>query len=166
MPVTPYHFGPGAALKACAPKYFSFTTFVLAQIVIDLEPLYFLLKREYPWHRFMHTFAGATLVVCLTILLSKPFRLVLERILRWVDEPKAQMPSVSWCAIVVGAVIGAYSHIWLDSVMHDDVFPLAPFSFASPVHQAISIDDLEAYCLSVGVIGGLLLTFRYRKSLK
>ena len=39
MPVTPYHFGAGVALKALMPRQFNLTSFVLAQVIINLEPL-------------------------------------------------------------------------------------------------------------------------------
>jgi hypothetical protein len=37
MPFTPYHFGPGALVKAIMPRHFSFTVFCFAQIVTDFE---------------------------------------------------------------------------------------------------------------------------------
>ena len=39
MPITPFHFGPGAAVKAVAPRHFSFTVFAFSQVMIDLEPI-------------------------------------------------------------------------------------------------------------------------------
>ena len=60
MPITPFHFGPGAALKALAPARFSFTVFAFTQCVIDLEPitLYFLIGD--PAHPWLHTYLGAS----------------------------------------------------------------------------------------------------------
>ena len=45
MPITPFHFGPGALIKAAVPDHFSWTVFALANVVIDLEPvsLFFLI---------------------------------------------------------------------------------------------------------------------------
>lgn len=161
MPVTPYHFGAGVALKAVMPRQFSLTSFVLAQLVIDLEPLYYLTLREYPWHRFMHTLAGASLVVLLTIFFARPFRLAVQGVWRWVDSSQATFPPTNWISINVGAVFGAYSHIALDSIMHDDVFPLAPFSQHSPLQGGLSIDDLERYLLAAGTLGLIGLAVRY-----
>lgn len=42
MPVTPFHFGPGALLHATAPRHVSFLAFCGANVLIDLEPLYYL----------------------------------------------------------------------------------------------------------------------------
>ncbi len=78
MPITPFHLGPGLALKSCSPRAFSLTAFVIAQVIIDLEPLYYLLRNDYPWHRFMHTLSGATLVTVLTILTTQPSRRLIE----------------------------------------------------------------------------------------
>ena len=61
MPFTPFHFGPGAALYAMAPRQLSFLAFCAANVLIDVEPLYYMLTDQYPWHRFFHTYVGATL---------------------------------------------------------------------------------------------------------
>ena len=60
MPVTPFHFGPGLALKGVAAPVFSWSAFAAAQALIDCETVYYLLNREYPVHRFFHSFVGAT----------------------------------------------------------------------------------------------------------
>ena len=39
MPITPFHFGPGALVKVIVPKHFSWTIFALSNILIDLEPV-------------------------------------------------------------------------------------------------------------------------------
>lgn len=163
MPVTPYHFGIGAALKAVGPSRFSLVAFVLSQLIIDLEPLYYLLTNSPPWHRFMHTFAGATVVVLLTVIFARLFRRVLGRIWQWGSEEPFELHDTSRLAVLIGAVTGAYSHIWVDSIMHDDVYPMAPFSYASPIHGLTPILELEQYCLSLGVVGLAVLAFRFRE---
>ncbi len=70
MPVTPFHFGPGALAKAAAPKHFSLIVFGLTQVAIDLESLYFLVQGSWPVHRLLHTFAGAGLVALGGMLLG------------------------------------------------------------------------------------------------
>ena len=46
MPATPFHFGPGAVLKALLPRHFSFTVFCLAQVVTDCEVAYYLMRGD------------------------------------------------------------------------------------------------------------------------
>lgn len=71
--------------------------------------------------------------------------------------------SGSRLSIGVGAVTGAYSHIALDSLMHEDVFPLSPFSERSPWLGLIPVADLEGGLLVAGVLGVIALLIRFRK---
>jgi membrane-bound metal-dependent hydrolase YbcI (DUF457 family) len=125
MPFTPFHFGPGAALHAIAPKRISFWAFCGANVLIDIEPLYYMLTHQYPLHRFFHTYIGATIMVGITtglffLMLLAASRLNLRDWFKW--------QSLTMRAILAGAVLGGYSHVLLDSLMHDDIAPLAPFS--------------------------------------
>lgn len=69
MPITPFHFGPGAALHAAAPRQISFLAFGAANVLIDIEPGYYLLTHQFPLHRFCHTLIGATLIMAATLVL-------------------------------------------------------------------------------------------------
>jgi membrane-bound metal-dependent hydrolase YbcI (DUF457 family) len=55
--------------------------------------------------------------------------------------------------------VGAYSHVALDSIMHVDVVPFAPFSNARPWLHVVSVDTLHLACIAAGIIGvaGLLV---------
>jgi len=46
MPFTPFHFGPGLAVKSLAGNYFSFLLFAFTQVVIDLESEFFSLHKK------------------------------------------------------------------------------------------------------------------------
>jgi hypothetical protein len=72
MPFTPYYFGPGLAVNAVAPRYFSFSAFVFSRVLTDIEPLCYLPSGEAPIHRFFHTCAGATLVGAVSYLVGRP----------------------------------------------------------------------------------------------
>ena len=80
MPITPFHFGPGAAIHALAPKHVSFLAFCASNVLIDVEPLYFLLTDQYPVHRFFHTYIGASLVAAATVLLFASCRWLASRL--------------------------------------------------------------------------------------
>lgn len=54
------------------------------------------------------------------------------------------------------AFIGTYSHLFIDSVMHVDVFPFSPFDLSRPLHAIISIDSLHVLCLALAVAGGVV----------
>lgn len=162
MPFTPFHFGPGAALKALLPARFSFTVFAFSQVLIDLEPLAFWVFAGDPLHPYLHTFAGATLVA---VLAYAPGRRVAEWVLRlWnaqLSPGQARWlgfeARISRSAALWGAVLGAYSHVVLDGVMHSDMRPLAPFSAARPWLAAITIEQLHLSCVVAGIVGVAVL---------
>ena len=149
MPITPFHFGPGALLHAAAPRYVSFLAFCAANVLIDGESLYNLVNRRYPVHAFLHTYIGATLVALLVV---GSFVALLRL------APHLRLPNkLGWRALTVpqvalGAVSGAYSHVALDSLMHRDIQPLAPLSAGNPLLGLISLGTLHWACIVAGAL--------------
>ena len=157
MPITPFHFGLGAALHSAAPKRVSFLAFCAANVLIDIESLYNLVSGQYPVHAFLHTYIGATLMAVATVALFM--------ISRWFAA-KAWLPNVfNWQAlqvssVAVGAALGAYSHVLLDSVMHVDIQPFSPFSTANPLLGVIPLGSLHMALLVLGAVGVVLVGLR------
>jgi len=58
----------------------------------------------------------------------------------------------------MGGILGAYSHVALDSIMHADMTPLAPWTQANPWLHALTLTELEVSCVLSGVIGLLVLS--------
>jgi membrane-bound metal-dependent hydrolase YbcI (DUF457 family) len=167
MPITPFHFGPGAVVKAVAPRHFSFTVFAFSQVLIDLEPIGFFLVTGDPVHPYLHTYLGAALVFLASWRAGRP---VCEWALRvwnaWLSPAQARWlayePQISGKAAAVGAFIGAYSHVAIDSIMHGDIRPFAPFSDARPWLGVVSIDNLQWICVLSG-LAGLAVLFALRR---
>lgn len=110
MPITPFHFGPGALVHAVAPRHVSFLSFCAANVLIDFESLYNLIYQQHPIHAFFHTYVGATLVIAAVVLLflglrAFASRLWLPNLCRWRDLSSKQ--------VAIGAALGAYSHVVL-----------------------------------------------------
>ena len=139
MPITPFHFGPGAALHALAPRQVSFLAFCAANVVIDVESLYNLMHHRMPVHAFLHTYVGATLV---WLGLAALFWLALK-----LPGVKART-RLGLRQVALGALLGAYSHVLLDSVMHPDIQPLAPFAAGNALQGVISLQALHWACLA------------------
>ena len=104
MPITPFHLGPGAALKAVAPAQVSFTVFAFSQFLIVLS--------VWPGRR-----ASEWAIRLWNSRLS-------EAQARWL----AVEPRIALRPAIAGAVLGAYSHVFIDSFMHADMEPFAPFA--------------------------------------
>jgi hypothetical protein len=68
MPITPFHFGPGALFKCAAPQNFSWTVFALANVLMDLEPISLFFLTGDPAHPWLHTAPGAIGVAIVALL--------------------------------------------------------------------------------------------------
>lgn len=169
MPFTPFHFGPGAAVKAALGRRFSFTVFALSQVLIDVEPGIRMLADAEPLHPHIHTYLGATAVALVSALPGKPVcewalrlwnRQLSPAQARWLGVEPGIRASAAWS----GAIIGAYSHIALDSVMHADLRPFAPFAGGNHLLHLVSIADLHLLCVVLGALGiAVLAALRWRK---
>ena len=159
MPFTPLHMGPGLVVKACMQGAFSLMVFGWSQILIDLQPLFVLLTGKGELHGWSHTFVGATPIAIVAALSGKYLGELGLRILRMPKE----IPIV-WRVAFVSAFIGTYSHVMIDSVMHFDQAPFAPFIDDSPLLGAISIPTLHLLCVASAAIGaiGFYLLRRFR----
>jgi hypothetical protein len=164
VPITPFHLGPGGLVKALAPRHFSFTVFAFSQALIDLEPIGFFVFTGDPIHPYLHTYAGATVVFLASWWAGPPVcRWALRVWNAWLSPTQARWlaygPVISRTAAGTGAFVGAYSHVAIDSIMHGDMEPFAPFSPESPWLLVVSVETLQWICVATGAVGvaGLLL---------
>jgi len=159
VPFTPFHFGPAALVHSAAPRHISFLAFCGANVLVDVEPLYYMITGGYPIHRFLHTYVGATvagLICVLLFALVRRFAMPVLRLLR--------LENLSVRAVALGAFAGTCSHVVLDSLMHADMRPFAPFSAANPLLGAISLRALHGICLITGVVGAGIFFARRSRS--
>jgi len=153
VPVTPFHFGPGVLFHAVAPRKISFIAFVAANCITDIESVYNVLRGNFPVHRFLHTFVGAALVAAMTVALFMAMRRLARniRLPNWFEWQQLTLP-----AVIVGALLGSYSHIVLDGIMHADMRPFAPWSDDNPFLHFVSLGTLHLACIALGIAGALL----------
>lgn len=154
MPITPFHFGPGAAIHALAPRHVSFLAFCAANVFMDVEPLYYLVTGQFPLHRFFHTYVGAA---CITLATALAFLAALKLAVRVRLPNPFRWQSLKPLPVWLGAAAGAYTHIVLDSVMHRDIVPLAPFSQANVLFELVPVDLLHLACILSALAGLFLL---------
>ena len=171
MPITPFHLGPGGLVKALAPRHFSFTVFAFSQALIDLEPIGFFFLTGDPVHPYLHTYLGATLVFALSWWAGRPAgEWALRAWNAWLSPAQARWlaydPRISPTAAGAGAFVGAYSHVAIDSIMHGDMEPFAPFSSATPWLLAVSVETLQWICVAAGMIAVAILLYLRWQELK
>lgn len=128
MPITPLHLAAGLPLRHWLRQRFSLAAFIAVNILIDLEPgliMFFNMDSlGYPLHGTLHTLAGTT-GAGLLVAACAPRR-----------------------AVLIGAMIGAWSHLLLDALVHTDVQPLWPIAGGNPLYQGW-MEPVSLICLLV-----------------
>lgn len=151
MPFTPFHVGPGIAVKAVFEKKFSLLVFAWAQIVMDLQPLVVILTGRGKTHGITHTFIGAVVLGGLAGVTGKYLS---EWVLSWRRKrPKVTLP---WRTVFVTAWVGTFSHVLLDALIYQDMTPFWPFSQANPLNFGVSSLSVIRFCVVSGVLGAVL----------
>lgn len=153
MPFTPIHMGPGIAIKALLQGSFSLMVFGWSQILMDIQPLIGLLTNQARLHGFSHTYIGALLIAGLAIVTGKGLS---EWGLRWLEIGKHNSLVITWKIAAFSALIGTFSHVLIDSLMHRDMTPWSPLSDNNSLLGWVSIDQLHSFCWWLGGIGALI----------
>jgi hypothetical protein len=161
MPFTPFHMGAALIVKPVTDLRFSLLTFTIAQVAMDIEPGIAMWMGSNSLHGASHNIVGALLIACLVIAVSKWIcNPILRRYNREVSHYKQywllEQESVNRTAVFTGALFGTFSHIVLDSLMHNDIHPLAPISDVNPLLGLISHDGVYQLCAVLSAVGGVL----------
>ena len=166
MPFTPLHMGPAIALKAVTGRHFSLMVFGFSQVAMDLEPLVRIIRDDTILHGPTHTYAGATLVGAISAVIGRPICQYFlnfwapdspSHFMNWLRGPE----QISWPAAISAAFIGTYSHVVLDSIMHDDMHPLRPITDGNGLLHILSVSNLHTLCIASAAIGALILIGRF-----
>ncbi len=164
MPFTPIHMGPGILVKAILQGSFSLMVFGWTQIVMDIQPLIVIITGEGHLHGFTHTYVGAVLIAIVAALSGKYFS---ELGLQILGMAKEQPVIILWRVAFLSAFIGSFSHVLLDSIMHNDVEPLFPITHINNLHGFVSVETLHKFCFYSGLIGTAIyywVSWRVRKT--
>ena len=163
MPITPFHFGPGGLAAVATRSSVSFLSFCAANVVIDVESLYNMVTHQSRVHAFFHTYIGSTLAAGSVILAFFPARWIAGRLPEWSILNWRRLPLR---AIGAGALLGAWSHVLLDSIMHSDITPWAPFSNSNGLLNIIPMWLLHYGCAGAGFVALIWWALPSNKSLQ
>jgi hypothetical protein len=162
MPFTPFHLGPAFALGLPFRKYLHAPTFILANVILDVEPfLVLLLGLRYPLHGYFHTFLLALLVglgLGYTMFLLEKFLHNFYSVL--LLEPNGKLGLKSF---MVAGVLGTTIHTLFDAPLYSEMQPFYPLT-VNPLYNPSLSTTIYNICVWLGVIGIIyyiyLLVFR------
>jgi len=164
LPLTPFHLGPALFLGLVLLRYLDFPTFLIANIIVDVEPLIIiLLDLDYPLHGFLHSFIGGTLVALTLTMIMVRVRGRFDHIL---SIFKIEQES-SARKILAASLLGVYIHILLDSRMHPDVRPFYPLTINPFLGKSILVGlEVHMWCIWMFIAGlviyAIMLILRIR----
>jgi hypothetical protein len=174
MPFPLAHPAAVLPLRRYCPRYLSFPALVIGSITPDLGYLFGRLHAD----EFSHRFFPGSFAFCLPVglLLFVGFHLLRFRLVsllptrhRQLLFPICERPPSSWIVIVVSLLIGAWSHLLLDSLTHQDGWIV---EHLPALHRSIHSSDggwLRGYDLLYACctfFGSAWLIFFYLQSLE
>ena len=166
MPFTPFHLGPGLGLSLPLRNYLHVPTFLLASIIVDVEPfLVLFLGLNYPLHGYLHTFLLAIsvgLIFGYTMFLFERFLEPFYRIFLLETGN-----SLSLKSFVVAGGLGTGLHVLLDTPLYVDITPFYPIT-TNPFYNPSLTLEIYSLCVWMGIFGaiyylGILALLMYRK---
>jgi membrane-bound metal-dependent hydrolase YbcI (DUF457 family) len=143
MPFTPYHFGPAALIGFPLKRWIDIPVFVLANVVIDLEPLAVMLfGLEYPLHGYIHTYLFGGLVglawgFAAYLLLQQVFKPIMG-FFRLPYQPTLLKMTVS-------GLLGIWFHVFIDSFLYKEMNPFWPI-MGNPFHAIVRYQTIFLIC--------------------
>lgn len=154
MPLTPFHLGPALLLGLISLRYLDLPTFLVANVIVDIEPMAIMLF--YPnlsHHHFLHTFLGGIIIALILTWIMNKIREKLSPILMFFKVE--QKPTFR--SILIASIFGTSTHILLDSRIHGDVKPFYPLDI-NPFLNENPSSYLGVYMLCIwSFIGGLVV---------
>jgi membrane-bound metal-dependent hydrolase YbcI (DUF457 family) len=157
MPFTPFHFGPSATVGIPLSKNIDVFVFILANVVIDIEPLLVMIyKLNYPLHGYAHTFIGAIILGAIWGLTAWIFRVPIK----WIVQDVLKFPfTPSKSKMILSGILGSCFHVLLDSPIYSDIKPFYPLH-ANPMYGLI--DDFAMYTLCTIFLIPAVILYMYQ----
>ncbi len=152
MPFTLFHIGPGLFFGLLLRKHVHPPTFLIANLIIDLEPIImvFILGLDYPLHGYAHTFIAAIIIGVIlgyTMYSTKKYLKPIYNI--FLD--KIDYTSTLGSYLLAG-VLGTALHILLDAPLYSDIKPFYPL-YQNPLYSPSNLTYDYMFCTTTGVLG-------------
>ncbi len=163
MPFTPYHFGPSALLALPLKKYIDIPVFILANVVVDLEPgAVMIFNLDYPLHGYLHTFLVAGLAGLLWGLAAYPMR----PLFGWAMGLLRFDYKSTLVKMMLSGMLGCMFHVFIDSFLYKEMNPFWPIT-GNPLYAVLSYRTVLTIC-EVSIIIAVVLYLslavgKYRK---
>lgn len=143
MPFTPYHVGPALLVALLLYPLLDIPTFLLANIILDLEPLAVLLGlADWSVHGVFHSLTVGSVVAVVLAGIMYLVRGFMPEIRIGGTEPR----EYSIKEYLVTSVSGVWFHILLDALMYNDLNLFYPIQW-NPLVGLVPAQAIINFCL-------------------
>ncbi len=146
MPFTHLHFGPSACISLPLKRYIDVPTFLLANVVVDVEVLVVIYTKYYETsgslHPFIHTFLIGSAVAVLWAIIAFFCKGIFRRTMNFLRVEY----KTSFLKILISSLLGVWFHILVDSFCHRDITPFYPAKI-NPFKGALTSTQVYSICL-------------------
>ena len=152
MPFTPFHLGPAIAVGLPLRKYMHAPTFIVANLVLDIEPLLVLVfGLGFPLHGYLHTLALAIVVGLLLGVVMFKLEKFMSPFYRKVkletDKPLRVRSFLS------AGVFGSVLHVLFDAFLYSEMEPFFPLAVNPLLDLHLSMSQVYMFCVYLGMFG-------------
>lgn len=164
MPFTPFHWGFSLIIQAVFLFLDPIALFI-GSVIIDIEGVTALfIFPGLPLHGPLHSFTGAILLGFITGLCSRGFNNYISSKLLDFFEMKSFKFRYKMRVSLFSALIGTFSHIFLDAPLYYEMEPFYPFIEGNPFYGIVPSSTVYFLCVICFFVGiGIL--FLHRNSL-
>jgi len=159
MPFTPFHLGPGLFVAMLLFPLIDVVVILIASVIVDVEPAYYLFTHGYVYHGFLHSFVGCSIVAVMLSLIAYPLRRVYLKIL----ETFGLRQKTSFRKILISSLVGTNLHVLLDGFLYPEMNPFYPIS-GNPLLNMLSEATVYPICIITFILGATIYVARLIKS--
>jgi hypothetical protein len=147
MPFTLFHLGPALAIGLPLRKYIHAPTFIVANVILDVEPLSVMFfGLNYPLHGYLHTRLLAFMVGLLLALVMFKLEGTIQPAYRLLLLETSDNFGVK--PFVLTGVSGTMLHVLLDAPLYSDIHPFFPFA-ANPLLETGALAGMGIFMLCI-----------------
>lgn len=141
---------------------------MLANVLVDIEVLYYLSRGNRRVHGFLHTYIGGFAMGLLAGFGMYVGFWMMSRLIavdsRWRRSLAISRPRRDLFDSLFAGLIGGASHILLDSLMHRDMHPFWPIVEGNAVAGAVSTGALHVVLAATGFLGVALMALLFDRN--
>jgi hypothetical protein len=164
MPFSPLHWFVALLIQAIFIFLDPVGLFV-GSVIQDIEGIYALLfpATGLTEHGFLHSFAGALVIGLIVGGSSFVFHKLIRKIDFNFENPiPFDLPKYSLPICLLSALIGTFSHIFIDAFLYDDLILFYIIPIENPFLGILTWEAIYFLCIICFVIGAVILVGRYR----